>query len=77
MATQRTSPNGNGELHQRMSDDLHLAGMSERTRHGRVRDCFNVLTEPRRGSNGRGFQSRGSRVSRQPLAVTHNRIAAP
>jgi hypothetical protein len=75
MATQRTSQHFNGELHQQMSDDLHLAGMPQRTRLGRVRDCFNVLTEPRWGANVRGMRSRGSRVPRQPLAVRHNRIA--
>jgi hypothetical protein len=75
MATQRTSQYFNGSLYQRMSDDLHLAGMLERTRLGCVRDCLNVVTEPRWGSNGRALRSRGSRVSRQPLALRHNRIA--
>jgi hypothetical protein len=75
MATQRTSQYLNGSLYQRMSDDLHLAGMLERTRLGCVRDCLNVVTEPRWGSNGRALRSRGSRVSRQPLAARHNRTA--
>jgi hypothetical protein len=75
MATQRTSQYFNGSLYQRMSDDLHLAGMSQSTPLGCVRGCCNVLTEPRWGSQVRGLQSRGSRVPRQPLAVRHNRIA--
>jgi hypothetical protein len=75
MATQQNSQFFNGSLHQRMSHDLHLAGMSARTGLGCVRDCLSVLTEPRWGSNGRRFRSRGSRVLRQPLAVRHNRIA--
>jgi hypothetical protein len=75
MATQRTSQYFNGSLHQRMSDDLHLAGMAKRTRHRCVQGWCNVLTEPRWGSKVGGVRSRGSRVSRQPLAVRHNRIA--
>jgi hypothetical protein len=56
------------------STDLHLPGMSQRTQHGSVRGRFNALTEPRWGSHVRGSRSRGSRVSRQPLAVRHNRM---
>jgi hypothetical protein len=73
MASRRTAQYLHGELYQRMSDDLHLAGMAKRTQQRCVQDHCNVLTEPRWGSNGRGFRSRGSRVPRQPLAVRHNR----